>query len=78
LFVSENEPVISIDAKKKEKIGNFKNNGVEYHRKDEAPRVLDHDFPIIKNGKATPYGVYDIGANKGFVNVGITTERSSV
>ena len=76
LFMSENEPVISIDAKKKENIGNFKNNGVEYHRKDDAPKVLDHDFPIIKNGKATPYGIYDIGVNKGFVNVGISADTA--
>ena len=69
-------PVLSIDAKKKEKIGNFENNGVEYHKKGEAPKVLDHDFPIKELGKATPYGVYDIFKNEGFVNVGISSDTS--
>ena len=76
IFISEGEPVISIDAKKKENIGNFKNNGAEYHKKGEAPKVLDHDFPVSKNGKATPYGMYDIGKNKGFVNVGISYDTA--
>ena len=70
------QPVISIDAKKKENIGNFKNNGAEYSRKGEAVRVLDHDFPIKELGKATPYGVYDIMKNKGFVNVGISSDTA--
>jgi len=70
------EPVISIDAKKKENIGNFKNNGVEYHKKGEAVKVLDHDFPLKELGKATPYGVYDIMKNAGFVNVGISGDTA--
>jgi transposase len=70
------EPVISIDAKKKEKIGNFKNTGAEYSRKHEPIRVLDHDFPIKELGKATPYGVYDIMKNAGFINVGISSDTA--
>jgi len=69
-------PVISIDAKKKENIGNFKNNGVEYSKKGEAVKVLDHDFPIKELGKATPYGVYDVLYNAGFVNVGISSDTA--
>jgi hypothetical protein len=70
------QPVISIDTKKKENIGNFKNNGVEYSRKGEPVKVLDHDFPIKELGKATPYGIYDIMKNAGFVNVGISSDTA--
>ena len=70
------QPVISIDAKKKENIGNFKNSGTEYSRKGEAVNVLDHDFPIQELGKATPYGVYDIMKNAGFVSVGISSDTA--
>jgi len=70
------EPVISIDAKKKENIGNFKNSGAEYSRKREPVKVLDHDFPIKELGKATPYGIYDIMKNAGFVNVGISSDTA--
>jgi len=69
-------PVISIDAKKKENIGNFKNIGAEYNKKKEAVKVLDHDFPIKELGKATPYGVYDVLHNAGFVNVGISSDTA--
>ena len=73
-YMAAGQPVISIDAKKKENIGNFKNSGTEYSRKGEAVKVLDHDFPIKELGKATPYGVYDIMKNAGFVNVGISSD----
>jgi len=76
VFFLKNCPVISIDAKKKELIGNFKNDGKEYHKKGSAPKVLDHDFPIEELGKATPYGVYDIFKNEGFVNVGVSGDTS--
>jgi len=69
-------PVISIDAKKKEKIGNFKNNGREYCKISKPMEVLDHDFPIKELGKATPYGVYDIFKNAGFVNVGVSSDTA--
>jgi transposase len=76
VFFLKNCPVISIDAKKKELIGNFKNDGKEYHKKGSAPKVFDHDFPIEELGKATPYGVYDIFKNEGFVNVGVSGDTS--
>ena len=73
---SEGNPVISIDAKKKEKIGNFKNNGQTYQPHKTPIEVLDHDFPIPELGKATPYGIYNIFENKGFVNVGLSSETA--
>ena len=69
-------PVLSIDAKKKEKIGNFANNGREYHKKGLAPKVLDHDFPLKELGNAIPYGIYDIFKNQGFVSVGISADTA--
>ena len=69
-------PVISIDAKKKENIGNFKNGGKTYHKQKTPMEVLDHDFPIPELGKATPFGVYDIFKNRGFVNVGLSAETA--
>jgi hypothetical protein len=76
LFYLKGAPVLSIDAKKKEKIGNFANKGREYHKKGEGPKVLDHDFPIKELGNATPYGVYDIYRNHGFVSVGISADTA--
>jgi hypothetical protein len=69
-------PVISIDAKKKENIGNFKNNGRTYQPQKTPKEVLDHDFPLKEFGKATPFGVYDIFRNKGFVNVGLSADTA--
>jgi hypothetical protein len=69
-------PVISIDAKKKEIIGNFKNKGKEYHKKEDAPLVYDHDFLIAELGKATSYSIYDIFRNAGFVNVGLSSDTA--
>ena len=64
-------PVISVDTKKKELVGDFKNGGREWQPKDE-PEIVDvHDFPQDALGKAIPYGVYDVGANDGFVSVGV-------
>lgn len=63
-------PFISVDTKKKELIGNFKNAGVEWQPKDEPELVDVHDFPSDAVGKAIPYGVYDVADNSGFVNVG--------
>jgi hypothetical protein len=62
--------VISVDTKKKEKIGNFKNDGGEYRAKKQPRKVLDQDFPIKELGKISPYGVYNVNNNVGFVNVG--------
>lgn len=64
-------PVISVDTKKKELIGNFKNGGLEWQPKGEPELVDVHDFPSDAVGKAIPYGVYDLAANDGFVSVGI-------
>ena len=69
-------PVISIDCKKKELIGNFKNAGAEYAPKKHPVEVLDHDFPLPGLGKAAPYGIYDISANEGYVNVGISADTA--
>ena len=69
-------PVISIDCKKKELVGNFQNVGREYAPKKHPVMVLDHDFPLPELGKATPYGVYDISANEGYVSVGISADTA--
>lgn len=74
-FISENQPVISVDAKKKELIGNYKNDGQEYRKSGDPRKVNDHDF-VGPEGKAVPYGIYDIGANKGYVNVGISADTA--
>jgi hypothetical protein len=63
-------PFISVDTKKKELVGNFKNAGTEWQPKDEPELVDVHDFPDRAVGKAIPYGVYDVVNNSGFVNVG--------
>jgi hypothetical protein len=65
------EPAISVDAKKKELVGEFRNAGREWHRKGESPKVRVHDFIDPDLGKAIPYGVYDIGRNAGWVSVGV-------
>lgn len=75
-YTSKGLPVISIDCKKKENIGNFKNGGAEYAPKGKPVRVLDHDFPLPEYGKAAPYGVYDVGANEGMVSVGVSHDTA--
>lgn len=70
-------PVISIDCKKKELVGNFKNPGQEWTRKGDPVEVNMHDFPDPELGKAIPYGIYDITRNEGFVNVGCDRETSA-
>ena len=64
-------PVISVDTKKKELVGNFKNGGREWQPQGEPELVDVHDFPGDAVGKAIPYGVYDVAANDGFVSVGV-------
>ena len=64
-------PVVSVDTKKKELIGNFKNGGREWQPEGEPELVDVHDFPSDAVGKAIPYGVYDVAANDGFVSVGV-------
>ncbi len=70
-FQSKNEPVISVDTKKKELIGDFKNPGTEWCPKEQPIEVKMHDFVDPQLGKAIPYGIYDLTFNKGWVNVGI-------
>ena len=69
-FIKHGEPVISTDTKKKELIGNFKNNGQEYREVSDPHLVLDHDFAIPELGKVAPYGVYVLNDNTGFINLG--------
>ena len=70
------QPVISVDTKKKELVGNFKNGGTDYRPKGDPQRVNVHDFENKKLGKVVPYGVYDVTANTGFVSVGITSDTA--
>lgn len=69
-FRNEGNPVLSTDTKKKELVGNFKNNGAEYRKEKDGRRVLDHDFPIPELDKVAPYGIYVVNDNTGFVNLG--------
>jgi hypothetical protein len=69
-FLDRGQPVISVDAKKKELVGDFKNGGRTWRPQGDPVRVNVHDFPSQAQGKAIPYGVYDLGQNRGFVNVG--------
>jgi hypothetical protein len=75
-FLERGWPVISVDTKKKELIGNYKNAGREWHKKGEPVLVNMHDFADKELGKAIPYGVYDIGRNEGWVNVGISHDTA--
>jgi transposase len=75
-FTRNGNPVISVDTKKKELVGNFKNQGETWQKKGEARKVLDHDFKSYGKGTAIPYGTYDIQRNEGFVNVGTTSDTS--
>jgi transposase len=69
--LSRQEPVISVDTKKKELVGDFKNGGRELRPKGEPEKVRVHDFIDPELGRATPYGIYDIGRNSGWVSVGV-------
>ncbi len=70
------QPVISVDTKKKELIGNFKNGGTDYRPRGDPRRVNVHDFEDKQLGKVVPYGVYDVTADAGFVSVGITSDTA--
>jgi hypothetical protein len=73
---AQQQPVISVDTKKKELIGNFKNGGTDYRPKGDPRRVNVHDFEDKTLGKVVSYGVYDVTANAGFVSVGITRDTA--
>jgi hypothetical protein len=72
----QGHPTISVDTKKKENVGNYKNSGQELCKKGMPIKVLTHDFPNKKLGKVVPYGIYDIGKNKGWVSVGISSDTA--
>jgi transposase len=75
-FLARGLPVISVDTKKKELVGRFKNTGREWEKKGQPVEVNVHDFPDKQWGKAIPYGVYDVGRNEGWVSVGITHDTA--
>lgn len=75
-FLKNKLPAISVDTKKKELVGNYKNVGKEWQKKGTPKEVNGHDFPDPKIPKAVPYGVYDIGDNTGWVNVGTSADTS--
>ena len=74
--IAAGQPAVSIDTKKKELVGEFKNGGREWHPKGHAPRVNTYDFPSMAEGKAIPYGVYDIADNSAMVSVGIDRDTA--
>ena len=76
-FQRRRQPVISVDTKKKELVGDFKNAGREWRRKGDPERVRVHDFVIPEQGKAIPYGVYDLNRNEGWITVGIDHDTAS-
>ena len=76
-FQKRRQPVISVDTKKKELVGDFKNSGREWRRKGDPEPVRVHDFLIPEQGKAIPYGVYDLNRNEGWVTVGIDHDTAS-
>ena len=77
-FQRQQQPVISVDTKKKELVGEFKNPGEEWQPKGQPEKVKVHDFPDKKKGKAIPYGVYDLACNEGWVSVGIDHDTPSL
>ena len=76
-FQAAGEPAISVDTKKKELVGDFKNGGRELRPKSQPEPVRVHDFVIPELGKVVPYGVYDIAANTGWVSLGITHDTAA-
>ena len=76
-YLAAGDPVISVDTKKKELVGDFKNGGREWRPKGEPEEVRVYDFPIPELGRASPYGVYDLARNAGWVNVGIDHDTAA-
>lgn len=79
IFKENHNPILSIDCKKKEQIGNFKNNGKEWTKKgkEQGTQVNAYDFRSLAEGLAAPYGIYDVLRKKGFVNVGIDHDTAA-
>lgn len=75
-FLKKRQPVISIDTKKKELVGEFKNGGQEWQPQGQPEKVKVHDFPDKELGKVAPYGVYDLANNEGWVSVGLTHDTA--
>ena len=75
-FQKNGQPVISVDTKKKENVGEYHSNGKEYRPKGTPRKVKDHDFVDKELGKVAPYGVYDMTQNDGMVNVGISSDTA--
>jgi hypothetical protein len=75
-FLREGNPVLSVDTKKKERVGNFKNPGRIWRRSGEPAEVNIYDYPHLGEGPAIPYGAYDVGRNHGFVNVGTSHDTA--
>jgi hypothetical protein len=75
--MAANQPVISVDTKKKELVGNFKNNGREWRPQGNPEEVRVHDFLIKELGRAVPYGIYDLAANAGWVSVGMNHDTAA-
>jgi hypothetical protein len=76
IFLEKNDPVISVDAKKKEQVGAFKNPGQGWKKKGNPDKVNAYDFPSLGKGKAIPYRIYDTARNEGLVNVGTCYDTS--
>jgi len=76
-FQKQRQPVISVDTKKKELIGKFRNHGREWRPKGSPEQVLVYDFEGLGSGKVTPYGVYDLIKNRGWVNVGVDHDTAA-
>ncbi len=75
-FIRQGQPIISVDTKKKELVGKFKNPGKKWQKKGNPEKVEDHDFRSRAEGVAIPYGAYDLKRNEGFVNVGVTSDTA--
>jgi transposase len=76
-WISRGQPAISVDTKKKELVGDFKNGGRQWHPKGKPEKVRVHDFPDPQLGKAIPYGVYDLARNAGWVSVGMDHDTAA-
>jgi hypothetical protein len=76
-YLDAGDPVVSVDTKKKEKVGNFANGGADWRPEARPERVNVHGFPSDAEGKAIPYGIYDLGANSGWVSVGTDHDTSA-
>jgi hypothetical protein len=76
-WIEGGQPAISVDTKKKELVGDFKNNGREWHPRGQPQKVRVHDFLDPEKGKAIPYGIYDVARNAGWVSVGVDHDTAT-